>query len=102
MGMSPLKYHSKSGPTSSFWSAMKPSTDTTACMITVAIPGQTLRRPQTHRGGLAPTVLGEGSDAGGLAGPSGGELSPCLVEKTPVDEATGRSWRRHGTSGGLH
>ena len=37
-GRSPLKYQSKSGPTSSLSSAMKPSTDTTACVITVAMP----------------------------------------------------------------
>src|SRR6185437_9625159 len=35
MGVSPLKYHSCRDPTSSFSSAMKPSTDTTLCMITV-------------------------------------------------------------------
>jgi hypothetical protein len=35
IGVSPLKYHSWSGPTSSFSSAMNPSTDTTLCMITV-------------------------------------------------------------------
>jgi len=33
--VSPLKYHSWSRPTSSFWSAMKPSTDITLCIITV-------------------------------------------------------------------
>src|SRR5689334_5625661 len=35
IGVSPLKYQSWSGPTSSWLSAMKPSTDTTLCMITV-------------------------------------------------------------------
>src|SRR5215213_5874021 len=54
--MSPLKYQSKSGPTSSFSSAMKPSTDTTACIITVATPGQTYRDPQTHRSGASLTA----------------------------------------------
>src|SRR5215213_10129164 len=34
-GTSPLKYHSWRGPTSSFSSALKPSTETTLCMITV-------------------------------------------------------------------
>src|SRR5690242_10132182 len=34
MSCSPLKYQSNSGPTSSLESAMYPSTDTTACMIT--------------------------------------------------------------------
>src|SRR5829696_8179178 len=34
-GMSPLKYQSKRGPTSSLGSAMKPSTDTTLCITTV-------------------------------------------------------------------
>src|SRR6476659_370812 len=35
---SPLKYQSNSGPTSSPASAMKPSTDTTACITTVLTP----------------------------------------------------------------
>src|SRR5215471_7487833 len=37
IGTPPLKYQSNSGPTSSLVSAMKPSTDTTACMNTVFI-----------------------------------------------------------------
>ena len=37
IGVSPLKYQSNSGPTSSFSSAMKPSTDTTLCMTTLPI-----------------------------------------------------------------
>src|SRR4051794_35898142 len=49
MRRSPLKYQSNSGPTSSVSSAMKPSTDTTACMITVAMPGQTGLGARTHR-----------------------------------------------------
>src|SRR5689334_1398694 len=36
-GWSPLKYQSKSGPTWSSSSAMKPSTETTACITTVLI-----------------------------------------------------------------
>src|SRR5580765_3640004 len=36
-GLSPLKYQSNRGPTSSWSSAMKPSTDTTACITTVLI-----------------------------------------------------------------
>src|SRR2546423_4661743 len=35
MSLSPLKYHSNSGPTSSCSSATYPSTDTTACITTV-------------------------------------------------------------------
>src|SRR3954452_12625094 len=35
MSLSPLKYHSNSGPTSSCSSATHPSTDTTACITTV-------------------------------------------------------------------
>ena len=35
IGVSPLKYQSWSGPTSSLLSAMKPSTETTLCMMTV-------------------------------------------------------------------
>src|SRR3954471_5578654 len=37
IGWSPLKYQSNSGPTSSFSSAIKPSTEVTACITTVLI-----------------------------------------------------------------
>ena len=40
IGWSPLKYQSNRGPTSSFSSAMKPSTETTACITTVNPPHQ--------------------------------------------------------------
>jgi hypothetical protein len=56
-------------PTSSFSSAMKPSTDTTACMNTGAMPEGTWRRPQTHRGGAALTVLHAGPDTPWLRSP---------------------------------
>jgi len=69
MGMSPLKYHSNSGPTSSSSPAMKPSTDTTACMITVAMPEQAsevLGHIEAHarRGGK----VGHRAPAGSLQG----------------------------------
>ena len=53
---SPLPYHSKSGPTWSFSSAMKPSTDTTLCITTLPITSpivnllvETGSGPGTHR-----------------------------------------------------
>src|SRR6476659_7755936 len=56
MVVSPLKYHSKRGPTSSSSSAMKPSRDATACMIMVPMPGLTRQGAQTHRSGSAQAV----------------------------------------------
>src|SRR5689334_2033838 len=48
IGVSPLKYQSWSGPTSSLSSAMKPSTDTTLCMITVPTAAPWFPRAVAH------------------------------------------------------
>src|SRR4029453_9750789 len=61
IGVSPLKYQSCSGPTSSFRSAMKPSTDTTLCMITVPTGSPRLGTPDVvHRPSVAQDVHAEG------------------------------------------
>ena len=62
---SPLPYHSKSGPTWSSSSAMKPSTDTTLCITTLPITSpivnllvETGVEPRSHRGQQASTFPG--------------------------------------------
>src|SRR5262245_60019737 len=86
-GTSPLTYHSKSGPTSSCSSAMKPSTDTTACVITVLIRTQTIGTTRSHR------VLGRSRR---LQLGHAGELVALLDGDAGKDESDAREVERRG------
>src|SRR3712207_3122319 len=82
-GVSPLKYQSKRGPTSSLWSAMKPSTETTLCITTVLMCVSFVRCVWVRRGrsGVVSAVAVGGMPRhGGGRAPrmlSGGRGSGC-------------------------